>query len=189
MTKKNLFAAVFAVACAFISAQASAQSYLGGTVGRAKWDIDCTGTDTCSTGAGGFKLLGGYEFNQYIALEGAYVYLNEVSANFGPLKATVNGRGFDFAGVFKTPEAGGFRGFGKIGAAFMKGELIASVGQVGASDNNYSTQGLIGFGAMYALDKKVSIRAEIDHRRVKVSGFTDTTSNVNMFSIGIQSQF
>ncbi len=189
MLKKNIFAAAFTVACALISAQASAQSFLGGTVGRAKWNVDCTGADSCSTGAAGFKLYGGYEYNSTFSVEGGYVYLNEVSANVGALKATFNGRGFDLAGVFKTPEANKFRGFGKIGAAFMKGELVASVGAVGASDNNYSTQALVGFGVLYAIDKNVSLRAELDHRRVKVSGFNDTTFNVNMFSVGIQSSF
>ncbi|WMW80139.1 outer membrane beta-barrel protein [Undibacterium cyanobacteriorum] len=189
MLKKNIFAAVFAVACAMISAQASAQSYLGGTVGRTKWSVDCTGTNPCSTGAAGFKLYGGYEFNQTFALEGGYVYLNEVSFNISNLKATFNGRGFDLAGVFKTPEMNRFRGFGKVGAAFMKGELIASVGGAQGSDNNYSTQPLVGFGVLYSVDKNLSLRAEFDHRRVKASGYPDTTSNVNMFSVGLQSSF
>jgi hypothetical protein len=42
---------------------------------------------------------------------------------------------------------------------------------------------------MYQVDKKLSIRAEFDTRKVKVSGFPQTTSNVNMFSLGIQSEF
>ncbi len=189
MLKKNIFAAAFAVACALVSAHASAQAYLGGTVGRAKWNLDCAGTDSCTTTASGYKLYTGYEFTSFVGVEAAYVSLNEATARIGGLSASFTGKGLDVAAVFKTPSYKNFQGFGKVGVAYMKGELTASFAGASAADNSYSTQGLIGFGALYQLNKDISLRAEFDHRRVKVSGFNDSTSNVNMFSVGIQSVF
>lgn len=189
MLKKNIFAAAFAVACVVVSAHASAQSYFGGTVGRAKWNLDCAGTDSCTTNASGYKVYTGYEFTPVISIEGAYVSLNEATARFSGLSASFTGRGLDLAAIFKTPAYKNFQGFGKVGVAYMKGELTASYAGASAADNSYSTQGLLGFGAFYPLNKDVSLRAEFDHRRVKVSGFNGSTSTVNMFSVGIQSVF
>jgi OOP family OmpA-OmpF porin len=189
MSKKSLLTLALLAAGTLMSAQVFAQAYVGGSVGRAKWDIDCTGATGCHTGAGGFKLYGGSDFTPNFGWEGSYVYLNEVSANAGPLQATFNGRGADLAVMAKTPVVKNFVGFAKLGVAFMKGELIASIGPVFASDTNYSSQPLGALGVMYQVDKKLSIRAEFDTRKVKVSGFPQTTSNVNMFSLGIQSEF
>jgi OOP family OmpA-OmpF porin len=185
MLKKNIFAAAFVMACAFVSAQASAQAYFGSTVGRAKWNLDCSGTDSCTSSASGYKVFTGYEFTPMVSVEGAYVSLNETTARFGGLSASFTGRGLDLAAIFKTPSYKNFQGFGKVGI----GELTASLAGQSAADNSYSTQGLIGFGALYPLNKDVSLRAEFDNRRVKVSGFNGSTSTVNMFSIGIQSVF
>lgn len=189
MLKKNIFAAALALSCAVISASASAESYFGGTVGRAKWNVDCTGTNACTTSSTGYKLFLGYEFTPVVSFEGAYVSMNEVTARVGNLSAGFTGRGLDMAAVFKAPAYKDFQAFGKLGVSYLKGEITATMSGVSAADNRYSTQGLVGFGVLYNIDKKVALRAEFDHRRVKVSGFDDTTFNSNMLSIGVQSVF
>jgi OOP family OmpA-OmpF porin len=194
MLKKNILAAAFVLGSALLSAHAAAQtSYFGGSVGRAKWDINCTGTTSCHTAAGSWKLFGGYDFTPNFSVEGAYVYLNEVGASSTPtvssLKATFNGRGGDLAVVGKMPLANNFLGFAKAGIAFMKGEVVTSTFRTAGSETHYSGQPLIGFGAMYQVDKKISIRAEVDFRKVKVAGVTQTTFGVTNYTIGMQSEF
>lgn len=190
MLKKNILAAALLVGSAFLSAHAAAQiSYFGGSVGRAKWNFDCAGATSCHTAAGSWKLFGGYEFSPNFGVEGSYIYLNEVGANDSILKATFNGRGADLAGVAKTTPINNFVGFAKLGVAFMKGEVVASAAGYTGSETHYSGQPLIGLGVMYYVDKKVAIRAEVDHRNVKVSGYRETTSGVTNFTIGLQSEF
>ncbi|MBR7799707.1 outer membrane beta-barrel protein [Undibacterium fentianense] len=190
MLKKNVLAAAFVLGSAVLSAHAAAQtSYFGGAVGRAKWNFDCSGATSCHTAAGSWKLFGGYDFSPNFGVEGSYVFLNEVGATVAPLNATFNGRGIDLAGVARTAPINNFVGFAKLGVAFMKGEVVASVNGFNGGETHYSGQPLIGFGVMYQVDKKVAIRAEVDHRNVKVTGYPQTTSGVTNFTIGIQSEF
>ena len=189
MLKKIILTTGLLAACTLMSVQAHAQSYFGGSVGRAKWNLDCAGTVKCQTSAASVKLFGGYDINQYFAVEGSYVYLNEVSANVTNVQVGLNGRGVDIAGVVKTLPMNNFTGFAKLGLAFMKGEVQAFSNVAKGSANNYSSQPLVGAGVMYNIDKKMKVRAEIDRRNVKVSGFVDTTYAVTNFSIGLQSEF
>ena len=190
MFNKKILAAAVLLGSAFLSAHAAAQvSYFGGSVGRAKWNFDCAGSTSCHTAAGSWKLFGGYEFSPNFSVEGSYVYLNEVGASDSILKATFNGRGADLAAVAKTTPMNNFVGFGKLGVAFMKGEVVASAAGFTGSETHYSGQPLVGLGVMYYVDKKVAIRAEVDHRNVKVSGYRETTSGVTSFTIGLQSEF
>nr|WP_315467421.1 outer membrane beta-barrel protein [uncultured Undibacterium sp.] len=190
MLKKNILAAALVMGSALLSAHAAAQtSYFGGSVGRSKWNFDCAGTNSCHTAAGSWKLFGGYDFTPNFGVEGSYVYLNEVGATASSLKATFNGRGADVAAVARTAPMNNFIGFAKLGVAFMKGEVVASAGGYAGSETHYSGQPLIGLGVMYQIDKKVAIRAEVDHRNVKVAGIAETTSGVTSFTIGLQSEF
>jgi OOP family OmpA-OmpF porin len=190
MLKKNILAVAIVLGSAFASAHAAAQAtYFGGSVGRAKWNFDCVGSTSCHTAAGSWKLFGGHDFSPNFGVEGSYVYLNEVGASDSYLKATFTGRGADIAGVAKTTAVNNFVGFAKLGVAFMKGEIgVAGSGYIG-SETHYSGQPLIGLGVIYQIDKKISIRAEVDNRKVKVSGYRDSTSGVTNFSIGLQSEF
>jgi hypothetical protein len=190
MLKKIIITSGLLAACTFMSAHAAAQSYFGGSVGRAKWDLDCTKTVTCQTAAASAKLFGGYDINTHFAVEGSYIYLNKVTANRVTLvKEEYNGRGFDIAGVAKTSSYNNFVGFAKLGLAFMKGEVQVNTPYAYGSANNYSSQPLAGAGVTYNIDKKVKVRAEIDYRKVKVTGYVDTTYGVTNFSVGIQSEF
>ncbi len=191
--KKNILLIALALSTTFVSAFASAQSanesYFGAALGRTKWNFDCSGAEHCSTASASFKIFGGYSFSENLAIEGSYIYVNETDASDSDLKVAQNARGVDIAAVFKTPAKNNFLGFAKVGAAFMKGEAVAASGNFSASATQYSTQPLLGFGVLYQLDKKMSLRAEIDSRRVKVTGFAGTTSRVMNYSFGFQSEF
>lgn len=189
MVKKNLLAMALIVGSAAISAQANAESYFGGSVGRTNWDFDCAGAATCQKAAGSWKLFGGHDFSPYFAVEGSYIYMNEVSANVGVIQVNFNARGGDIAAMAKTPTWKGLHGFAKVGATFMKGEIVAAIGGAVAGETHYSAQPLIGFGGVYQLDQKMSVRLELDSRKVKISHIADTTYNVRNFSIGVQSVF
>lgn len=189
MLKKNLLAMALVLGSAAISAQANAESYFGGAVGRTGWDFSCAGSTSCQKAAGSWKLYGGYDFSPHFAVEGSYIYMNEVGAKDSMVKATFNARGADIAAVAKSPVWNGLHGFAKLGATFMKGEVIASVGNMSGSETNYSAQPLIGLGASYQLDKKLAVRVELDSRKVKISSLADSTFKVTNFSIGLQSVF
>lgn len=189
MSKKNLLAMALVLGSAVISVQAQAESYFGGAVGRTGWDFSCAGSTGCQRAAGSWKLYGGHDFSPYFAVEGSYVYMNEVTANLGAIGVNFNARGADVAAMAKTPVWNGLHGFAKLGATFMKGEIIASFGKLSGSEKQYSAQPLLGLGASYQLDKKLAVRVELDTRKVKISSVADTTYNVTNFSVGLNSVF
>jgi hypothetical protein len=189
MFKKNVFKAALILGGALLSFQASAESYFGGSVGRAKWNIDCVGATGCHTTASSAKFFLGYDFNPNLGIEGTYIYLNEVSARDKNVSAAFSGRGFDIAAVGKMPIVNNFYGFAKAGVSFMKGEVSAIAGGYTGGETHYSSQPLIGLGVIYQIDKKMAIRAELDRRNVKVSGYVNSTSGVTNFSVGIQTEF
>jgi OOP family OmpA-OmpF porin len=186
--KKNYIAA-FVLAALGFSGSAMAQSYLGGSAGQSKWNLDCRGGDSCSNAAAGVKIFGGYDYSPNISFEGAYFYLNQVGIDYPGIKAEINGRGMDFAVLVKTQPYRDFTGFAKLGASFAKGEIELLAGPYKASDRNYSTQPLFGLGVMYQIDSKISLRAEYERRKLRMSTIPDLSATTNMLSIGIQSQF
>jgi OOP family OmpA-OmpF porin len=188
MMKKKYIAACVLATLGF-SGSAFAQSYLGASAGQSKWNLDCRGGTSCSNAAAGLKLFGGYDYSPNVSFEGSYFYLNNVGINFPDFNAEINGRGLDLAVLVKAQPYRDFIGFAKLGASYAKGEVEAFSGNLKASDRNYSTQPLFGLGVMYQIDSKMSLRAEFERRKMRLSTIPDSAVTTNMLSIGVQSQF
>lgn len=186
---KKTYIAAFVLAALGLSGSALAQSYLGGSAGQSKWNLDCRGGTSCSNAAAGMKIFAGYDYSPNISFEGAYFYLNQVSINYPLFKAEINGRGLDLAVLLKTQPYRDFTGFAKLGASFGKGEVELLAGEYKVGDRNYSTQPLFGLGVQYQIDSKLSLRAEYERRKLRMSTIPDLSATTNMLSIGIQSQF
>lgn len=187
--KKNVIAAALLLSGGFISAYASAQSYMGINVGRTSWNFKCDGATRCQQGAASWKLFGGRDISPYFAIEGGYVFMNEVGASDATLNANFTARGVDFAAIAKTPEWKGIVGYAKLGGAYMKGEVTASTMNLYGSEANYSGQGLFGVGLRYQIDPKLALRVELDRRNVRVSSIKDANYGVTNFTVGLQSEF
>ncbi len=67
-----------------LMAGASAQVYVGGTVGVSQLELDCEGATTCDDTGSGSKIYGGYKITPNVSIEAGYI-------NFG--KANVKGKG------------------------------------------------------------------------------------------------
>jgi len=80
MNKRNILAAALLVATAPFAAHAAPEQgfYIGGQIGNASIDEDFLDDDDMSFGA-----YGGYKFNRYFAVEGAYT-------NFGSLDGSIS---------------------------------------------------------------------------------------------------
>ncbi len=73
VTLKRLLAASAVTAALAFSAAASAQGYLGTSIGQSDFDLDCTGLTSCDTKDTGWKVFGGHMFTPNLGIEGAYV--------------------------------------------------------------------------------------------------------------------
>jgi OOP family OmpA-OmpF porin len=189
MSKKNSIAAALIFAGIALSAGASAQTYVGGALGQARWDIDCAGTTTCDRSDTAYKFLIGYDFTQIWGIEANYFALGTVTASDATFKGSFIGKGLDFSGVVKTPRLKGFAGFAKLGLSYVRGESGVSVGSVSGSLSKSSAQPLFGLGVTYLIGDNTSVRAEYERRKVKLADGEGVTANVNVFSVGLQASY
>jgi OOP family OmpA-OmpF porin len=135
-------------------------------------DVDFDDSDT------GFKIFGGYSFNQNFAIEATYFDLGEASGSFGVgdnFDVGISGFGVSAVGVLPVSET--FSLFGKLGYASYDIDAhvdIAGVGSGSASDS----QSDLTFGAGAALSfGQFEARAEFE--AINVDG-----GDANMISLG-----
>ncbi len=192
MLKKNLLVSLIMVAGLAVGASASAQVYVGGSVGQSKWNVDCNEAGvTCDKTNNSYKLFGGYNIDKNFAIEGGYFSLGKVTANakVGTVNASAEakGTGFEIAGVLKHDFENGFGAFAKAGVARVKVDASASVpATFSLSKDTTSTQPVVGLGFTYAVSKEIALRGEFESRRVKIG---DDKNTVNNFSVGVQYSF
>lgn len=212
----KLHMAIFALAASALatgSAIAEQGFYLGGSVGISRTKIDKGSFDSelSALGIGGissstdetdtaFRLRAGYQFNDYIAIEGGY-------ANLGTFKYNVDFRtpiagnayekikvdGFDISAVGTLPVGQGFSLLGKVGAFFSrtKANATATTALANASDDAKATETnlLTGLGIQYAINRNLTVRAEWE-RFFKV-GNNDSTGegDIDLYSLGLNYRF
>jgi OOP family OmpA-OmpF porin len=108
-----------------------------------------------STGFG-WKLFGGYRFNQYFGLEGSYTDLGNTS---GGLRYAAHS--WNVAAVGRVPFGTGFYLQGKLGAAFTRAQSTPAGQTVGST--HYKTNPLIGGGVGYDFANGVGVLGEIEY--------------------------
>lgn len=187
--KKNIIAAALLATGFAMSASASAQAYVAGTVGQAKWNADCQGTTQCDTSDTAFKLLGGLDLYPNIGVEASYFSLGKATATVNGIKAEIKASGVDVVGVFKTTPMNGFVGFAKLGVGYIKGEVNASIGAVKGSVSKNSAQAVAGLGVTYQIANNVNLRAEYERRDAKVADVDGAKVTISNFSVGVQYAF
>ena len=189
---KLLAAAVLVLSGLVATSQAFAQGfYIGGSVGQSDTDNSITsglitsgtvdGTDT------GYKLFGGYQFNQHFGLELAYVDLGKVSYSGSSGAAPVTGgkvetSGINFSAVGTLPLNPSFALFGKIGVFVWDAKASDVTGGAPFSATDDGTDVSYGIGASFNITKNISARAEWER-------FKLDSSDADLLSIGIVFRF
>jgi OOP family OmpA-OmpF porin len=174
--------------------------YLGVSVGQTQVDDVCDGVTSCDDTDTGFKIFGGYQFNQYFGVEGGYVDLGKASATGSgadPLLGTFSGTAEletwgAFASAVATIPIGQYFGiFGKVGGAYTDSEATLTgtsstlgAGTVSASDEGFNLT--YGVGAKINVSQGLSIRVEWE-RFQEVGG--DFEVDVDLISAGISYKF
>lgn len=182
---------VFLIALgAIASSPAMAQTYLGAGIGASSFTKVCEGWsapgESCDNKDIGFKLVGGYKFNPYFALEAAYVNLGKATeswqspswpGNDGSGKLKSSGLGVWALGSLPIND---FEIFGKAGIAFLKTkynyyETYPGSDPYTESASESATSVALGIGAAYNFTPKFSARIEWERFRAKLF-----TENINM---------
>jgi OOP family OmpA-OmpF porin len=191
-----VFALSFLAACGAAHAQGS-ERYLLISVGNASYtgnaqaDTDAflagSGQTGISSGMGttskGYKAMLGYPLAPAWAVEGGFVDLGtygyNASASGGGLKADFKGSGLNISGLGLVPVNSELSVFGKLGLTYSmtKGSGSGTGISLGTTDEKIRLG--YGVGGLYHLTGKLGLRAEWER----------LSSDINLFSIGLQARF
>jgi OOP family OmpA-OmpF porin len=164
-----------------VSAQASG-FYVGASIGNATLNEDFDGlqVDDNSTA---FRIVGGWRFNDYFALEGGYHDFGDFKQDFDiagtPGTAKISADGFTFGAAGSIPVSERFALTGRAGAFFWNGSAeINNVSQATPEDSN------LYLGAGVSFDVSKSFQLTTDWTRYELE-----SASSGVFSVGLQYQF
>jgi OOP family OmpA-OmpF porin len=188
--KKTLLASLLVAAVAApLSAQAQ-QGYVGIGVGQSNNNIDTTGLTVASRDEKktAFKIYGGAQFSPNWGVEAGYADLGNPRVTFtvAGVNVPVSGRvsSFYIAGTGTLPVNEQFSLNGKLGVAFNRASLTATVGTATVNSSGNKTSLMAGIGAAYHINKNVAITADYDD-----FGKTASDARGSMWSVGLRYKF
>ncbi len=177
---RNLMLLSCAAAMSFSASIAAADGYVGASIGSAGVDDPQGGVDDSDTG---FKLFGGYRFNENWAVEGFYADFGAPeSTTFGiPASTEITGIGAQIVGAF--PVSDQIELFVNLG--FISWEEDFSVlGIVAGSDDGEDLT--YGIGVTFNVSEQVSIRGGWEFYDI-ADAFGDI--DVDLLSVGVEFSF
>ena len=189
MFKQKLMVAAIATAGMIAASSASAQVYVGASIGESTANLDCSGTTNCKTSDTAYKFTGGYSFSPVWAVEASYFDLGKIKGTVDGYNVAIKTSGFDIAAVAKSQLSADWSMFGKLGVASVKAEDDVTSGFGSGSLSKTSTQPVLGFGVLYKMNQNLNLRADIDTRKVKTIDSSQGDYNVTNFSLGVQASF
>jgi opacity protein-like surface antigen len=165
------------------------EAYMGANVGLySKYDFKCSAGQKCDeTASYSGKIFGGVMYENW-GIEGLAFGAGkgEGTLRLGGKDAqgSLTMRGVGVVGVLPL-NFGDFSLKGKLGAAYTQGQATYKNGG-SASEKSFAP--LAGVGLSYALNKQISLNADVDHISAKYNKAGDKAA-VNMFSIGASYKF
>jgi OmpA-OmpF porin, OOP family len=209
MYRKAIAAFAFVVSSGVVHAQSADKAgwYAGLDLGRSRLgmnggDVDgalanqgiasATSLDQTDTA---FGVNGGYRFNRYFALEGAYARLGSFDYSAPTGTDTIDGKfkasALSLAGVGIYPLSPQWSLYGKAGLARTDAKLEASSGSGATPTENTSHTGtglLVGAGVMYDFDGGFFAKAGWD-RYSKVGDSTTGSGPIDLYILGVGMRF
>jgi OOP family OmpA-OmpF porin len=189
--RKVLVASALALSGAFAASQASAQGFIGGSIGQSDIDdeiaVELITSGTVDGKDTAWKIFGGYMFNRHFGLEFAYVDLGEVSYSGSFFGAPVTGgkievTGFNISAIGAYPVSEQFSVFGKIGLFIWEAEASDTTGGVPFSDKEDGTDLSFGVGVSYNFTRNLGVRAEWER-------FESSDADASLITIGLLWRF
>ena len=173
---KALWTATGFVTALAMAGPAAAQLYLGATIGQAEFKEGCLGTGECDDSDSAWRILGGFQFNKFFAVEAGYYDFGEASSGTVKLEAEA----FELVAVGSFHFTDRFSVYGKLGG--YQGTLE------GAGTDEDNTDLTYGIGARWDFTKRLGVRAEWQ-RYESLGGGALVETDVDVLSIGLIFQF
>lgn len=155
---------ILGAAALVLSAAASAENYIGATVGPSHIEIDCGLGTQCDDGDTGFKLYGGFDISRNasvpgLALEVAYIDFGKahVSAPFIGDTQSIEVSALTFGAAIHPKFTPTLSGVGRLGVAYVDGK---STGWQASSSSKLKVYA--GLGLEFALNKQFKLVGAAD---------------------------
>jgi len=170
--------------------------YIGASAGSSSFENDITTglitSGTVDTKSSGFKLFGGYQFNEYFGLELAYVDLGKATYSGSFFGAPVTGGkvevwGLNLSAVGTLPLNPTFSLFGKVGLFAWEAKAKDTTGGVPFSDT--VSGGDFSFGAGVSVRFTKNLSARVEWERFGLTGYDFDLGNADLLSLGIAYNF
>lgn len=189
--KKILFAALIAGTSLFSVAAHADGAYAGFALEKTNYSIDVIGATTTSKSdkPTGFKIYGGWEYNQNLAIEAGYADFGAAKNSFttGATTGTVEAKvsSFYVAGKGTLPINEQFSAYGKLGVARNKSDISGTGGGAAINYSSSKTGMYAGLGLAYNLNKNAAVTVEYEN----FGKLDNAGSKANVFSIGARFNF
>jgi OOP family OmpA-OmpF porin len=188
---KNLLAALLASAFAFSASAHAAGAYVGTNVGSVQHKLSIDG-DSSKENKAGFKLYGGYGFNENFGIEAGYVHMGKVSDSdtdgVNTASVSYRARALYIAGTATMPLSKEFSLFAKAGVTANRGKVTARFNSESDTMSRSNTTAMFGVGAEYNFAKNMSVVAEYENFG-KVIDENDGSTKAQMVSVGLRYKF
>ena len=192
----HLFALVLVTTCSAATAQLSERYFLlsvgnAAYTGNAQSDTDTflstsgqTGISSgLNTNSNGYKAMLGYKLSPSWAVEGGLVELGTYSysatASGGGLRADFKGMGLNLSGLGLMAVNSEISVFGKLGLTYSTTKGSGAGTGISLDTTDEKVRLGYGVGGVYHLTDRLGLRAEWER----------VSSDVNLFSIGLQARF
>ena len=168
--KKIIFALLASAATLSGMSMAHAEgAYVGAGVSASRYKFDvpnANGDDSGYKAAG--KIFGGYEFDKTWGIEGGYTKFGDKDYSYTSKdgfssKISTGSHAYYVAGKATMPINEQVGVFGKLGAARTKDKFTGTGAASGLSSGESKTGLYASVGAQYAINKNVSLTAEVEH--------------------------
>jgi len=180
---KNLMSVAAFAAMTMFAGAASAQAYVGGTVGFSNFSVNCPSFNSCDTQDTAFKIYGGFTLAPHIAIEAAYIDFGSTNATLGPVRTySVDTSAFIVNGAYRWDFSPKWAGIARLGLASVSSDLTSIVGNNSDSSINLYA----GFGIEYAVAKNLKIIGAIDLTSFEAGNID---GSLNAVSGGLQFSF
>lgn len=183
--KKSLIAALLLAA----SSTAFAQAYVGGSIGRSKFDTGVSASDIQIPGVSvsiketgtSYNLLGGVKLNDVFAIEAAYDWFGDVKVTarsaVGSGSSSIKNEAFSIVGRGTFDLNPMFGLTGKLGVARSKSSA--------EGESSSKTAPVFGVGAVYNITKQVSVLGEYE----VYNKFADSDNDMTNFKVSVRFAF
>lgn len=125
------------------------------------------------------KILGGYNFNEFVALEASYSRLFESSELIEGTRIDIDGNVWDLSTKLSYPMGNRFSPYGRFGWSYVDLSAFAQDQSTSIRLNDYDNAFTWGVGATYKINNRFAVGGEVARTQINEGDLDFLSLNVN----------